>query len=455
LRLAAALFLGIFMAGTITFSGLGSGIDIDSLVTGLVKAESAGLNQTNTRISATRAAVSDMSSVGSLLSDLKTVVDSLDTASELASYSATSSKPDVLTAVTSGTARPASYDVKVISLVKEQRNYSTTFASRTDDLNQAGTLRFGQNGNTYDVAVEASDSLDEIAAKINGSGAKIKANVFYDGSQYRLQLSGSEGGADGAFTISDVSSSMSLGFDAPDSKKQSAADAEVLIDGLSVKRKTNTIDGAIDGVTLKLTAETSDTIKLQVASDPTKLTASLKDFVAKYNAVVTKVHKVAGFGSTAASNPELAGDQTLRTITAGLGNRVLSRAGTGGTLDSLADLGIRLNNDGTLRLDETKMAKALADHPDDFSKALAGTDTSDGLMDLMSDMLKGFTDATDGLMTSRKTSYDARIKSLQTAADREQARLDRMADRLRTTFTKMDTAVAAANQSMSYLYNMG
>jgi len=443
------------MAGTISFSGLGSGIDIDSLVTGLVKAESVGLNKANSRISAAKASISDLSSVGTLLSDLKTVVDSLDTASELSSYTGTSSKPEALGVTTTGTARAASYDVRVVSLVKEQRNYSATFASRSDDLNQAGTLRLGQNGSTYDIQVEATDSLDEIAAKVNGSGAKIKASVFYDGSQYRLQVSGSEGGADGAFTMNDVSSSMALGFDAPDSKKQTAADAEILVDGLSVKRKTNTIDGVIDGVSLKLTAETTDSFKVQVSADPTKLTASLKDFVTKYNAVVSKVHKVAGFGSVSASNADLAGDATLRAVTSGLGNRMLSRVGSGGALESLADLGIRLNNDGTLKLDETKMTKALAEHPGDFSKALAGTDSTDGVMDLMSDMLKGFTDSTTGLMANRKTSYDARIKSLQTAADREQARLDRMGERLRTSFAKMDTAVASANTDMSYLYSLG
>jgi flagellar hook-associated protein 2 len=441
--------------GSITFSGLGSGIDIDAIVKALVQADSGGVDAANSRISASRAAVSDLSSIGGLLSDLKSVVDSMDTATELASFSGTSAKPEALTLTTSGNVRAASYDVRVVSLLKEQRNYSTTFNSRTADLNKTGTLRLAQGGTNYDINVEATDSLDEVAAKINGSGAKIKANVFFDGSQYRLQLSGSEGGEAGAFTMEDMSTSLGFGFDAVDSQKQAAADAQILIDGIPVKSKTNTISGAIEGLTFNLSAETTESFKVKVASDPTKMGTSLKDFVQKYNAVVNKVHKVAGYGSIKASNAELSGDSALRAVSSGLGARILNRAGHGGALDTLADIGIRLNSDGTIRLDETKMNKALADHPEDFSKVLAGTDSKAGLMDVMGDMLKGFTAVGDGLVANRKQAFDSRIKTLQDTVDREQARLDRMETRLRKTYSAMDAAVAKSNNSLSYLYSLG
>jgi flagellar hook-associated protein 2 len=441
--------------GAITFSGLGSGIDVDSIVTALVKAESGGINTSNTRITAAQAAVSSLSSIGGLLSDLKSVVDSMDTATELAGFTGTSGKPDALTLTTSGTAAPGSYSVRVVSLLKEQRNYSSLVDSRLDDLNKTGTLQLTQAGTTYDVNVTAADSLDEIAVKINNSGAKIKANVFFDGSKYRLQLKGSEGGAAGAFAINDVTDSLGFGFDASDSKKQDAADAEILVDGLTVKSKTNTISGAIEGVSFQLSAETTDSFNVKVASDPSKLTASLKSFVQKYNAVVNKVHSVAGFGSIKASDAALAGDSGLRAVAGGLGTRILSRSGQGGTLDTLADLGIRLNADGTLRLDDTTMNKALTERPQEFTKVLAGTDSKAGIMDLMSDMLKGFTASGTGLIAGRSSSFTSRIKTLQDGVTREQARLDRLETRLRKTYSAMDASVAQSKNSLSYLYNMG
>lgn len=441
---------------TISFSGLGSGIDIDSIVRGLVSAESTGVNTANSRISATKAAVSDLSSVGSLLSDLKSVVDSLDTATELSSFSGTSGNENALGVSASGNARAGTYDVRVVSLLKEQRNYSATYAASDTALGESGTLRFSQGGTDYDVAIAATDTLSEIAAKINDSGANVKANIFYDGSTYRLQVSSSEGGAHAAFSMTDVGGTLSLGLDAPGSLRQAAADAEVLIDGISVKSKTNVISGAIEGVSLTLKDETAASFKVQIAADPKKMVESLNDFVKKYNAVVSRIHTLAGFGSIKSTNKELAGDSALRAISAGLSSKVLSKVGAAdGALGTLADLGIRLNNNGTLKLDEAKMKAKLAENPSGFAQALAGDASSDGLMDIMSSMLKGFTDSGTGLMATRQDSFSARIKALQDTATREQARIDRMETRLRFTFAKMDAAVAAAKNQMNYLYSFG
>jgi flagellar hook-associated protein 2 len=443
------------MTSPITFSGLGSGIDIDAIVTGLISADSVPKNQALSRVVASKAAISDLSSVGSLLSSLKSVVDSMDTASELSAYTGSSANESALTVSASGLARAGSYDVQVKSLVQEQRSYSTTFDEKSTALSKTGTLRLTQGGQDFDVDVVATDTLENIAAKINASGAKIRASAFYDGSQYRLQLSGSEGGADNAFTMTDLSSSLGMDFDAGGPPKQLAADAEIVIDGFSVFSKSNVVSGAIEGVTLNLKDKTTGTFKVQVASDPQKLTDSLKDFVSKYNSVISKIHLLAGFGSVKGTSSELAGDSALRGIANGLSSKVIRTAGTGGSLDSLADIGVRLNNDGTLRLDETKLKDALEKNPEDFKKVLAGDGTTDGLMDMMSDMLKGFAEAKRGLIPARTDALNARIKLYQETADREQARLDRMETRLRKMFNDMDTAVAASNNQLNYIYQMG
>lgn len=439
----------------ISFSGLGSGIDIESIVSALVSVESTGMSKANSRIATTKAAVSDLSSVGSLLSDLKSVVDSLDTAAELSGFSGISGNENALKITTTGSARAGTYDVQVVSLLKEQRNYSATYATSDTALGESGTLRFTQGGTDYDVAIEATDSLANIASKINASGAKLKANVFYDGSNYRLQVSSSEGGSHAAFTAADVGGSLSLGLDAPESRKQIAADAEVLIDGISVKSKTNVISGAIEGVSFTLKDETASSFKVQIASDPTKMVESLNDFVKKYNAVINKIHTLAGFGSTKGTSSELAGDAALRSITGGLSSKILTKVGADGELGTLAELGIRLNNNGTLKLDETKLKDKLAENPAGFVKALAGDQSSDGLMDLMGQMLKGFTESGTGLIATRQSSFDARIKALQITATREQSRLDRLQTRLRATFANMDTAVSNAQSQLSYFYSLG
>jgi len=438
------------MTGPITFSGLGSGLDIDSIVTGLVGASSSQLRNANNRVSSAQAAISTLSGVGSLLSDLRGVVDSLDTATELASYSGKTSNEAALSITTTGEAQPSSYSVTDVVLAKEQRTYSAGQAASDTALGQTGTIRLTQGGTDYDVTIEAGDTLGDIGAKINEVDAEIGASIFYDGTNYRLQVRSTQTGTDAAFTVQELSG-FDIGFDDVGATVQNADNASATIDGFAVSSATNTISGAIQGVTLELKEETSDPFSISISSDTDSMKTSLQDFVDKYNGVVGRIHSVSGFGDSAGTSTALAGDSTLRSITNRLSSTILTGAGTGGNLDTLADLGVRLNNDGTLRIDADQMSEALTENPDNFAQVLAGDDTSDGLMDVMSDLVKSFTDIGTGTLDIKKESLNAEIKLFQTIGDREQARLDRMEIQLRETFSVMDATMGNNNVEMAFL----
>ena len=436
------------MTGPITFSGLGSGLDIESIVTGLVSASSGQLTNANKRASQANAAISTLSGVGSLLSELRTVVDSLDSATKLASYSGQVSKETAAGVSVDGTASPASYTASNVLLAREQRNYSSAQATKDTALNQTGTLRFSQNGTDYDIAVESTDTLADIGAKINETDASLGAAIFFDGTNYRLQVSGSKTGAENAFTVQELDG-VNLGLAA--APYQTARDASVDIDGFTVTSATNSIKGAIQGVTLDLKEETTTPFTVSVQANPTSMKKSLDDFVSKYNSVIGRIHSISGFGESTGSSPALKGDGTLRSITNRLSSTVLTQAGTGAGLETLADLGIRLNRDGTMRVDSTQMEKALQEQPDAFKKVLAGDDTNDGLMDMMSDLIKSFTEVGTGMLDIRKEGLKSTMKIFESSAAREQKRLDFMEVRLRSTFSAMDAAMGQNNISMSYL----
>lgn len=434
----------------VSFSGLGSGIDIDTLVSGLVNASAGPRNVAQQRVSQTQAAVTAMSDIGTLLSDLKSAVDALDTASELSGFKGTSANTEALAISTTGAAKPGSYNVRVIALAQEQRTYSGTQTDANADLAQSGTLRLSQSGTDYDVTIEATDSLNDIAAKINATNAKLSASVFYDGSDYRLQLRGTETGVDGAFSISELSG-VNLGLTAPDATKQAAQDAQIELDTFLISSKTNTVSGAIEGVSFDLKKMTSDSFRVSVTSDTDSMKKSLQTFVDKYNSVVNKIHSTAGFGDIKAQNTVLRADPTLRAITSGLSNQILSQAGLGGALDTFADLGIRLNNNGTLKIDDSKLGKALNENPDSFARALAGDTGSSGLMDKMSELLKGYTTFGSGLLSNSREALNARVKLYQDTVTREQLRLDTMSERLRKTLNAMDTKVSGYNNLASFV----
>lgn len=444
------------MSGPITFSGLGSGLDIESIVTGLVNASSQPVKMANTKASEAQAAVTALSGIGSLLSELRTAVDALDTASELASYSAKTSNEKALSITTSGLARPASYKIEDVTLAQEQRNYTDPVASKSTALGNSGTIRFTQDGSNYDITLTEADSLESIAAKINGMGADITASTISTRDGYRLQIRSKSTGEDQAFTVDESGLATKTGVNgdtgvAGSGRYQEARDASVTLDGLVVTSSNNTIKDAIEGVTLELKEATTTPFTISIQADSDQMKKSLENFVSKYNSVIGRIHSVSGFGETKGSSQALKGDASLRSITNRLSSQVLSKAGAGGDLETLADLGIRLNNDGTLRVDSDRMSKALVEKPDAFTKALAGTETSDGLMDKMSDLIKSFTDVSTGTLDVKKQSLQNSIKLFQATAEREQKRLDAMEIRLRSTFSVMDAQMGTSNIQMAYL----
>jgi flagellar hook-associated protein 2 len=440
------------MAGTISFGGVGSGMDTEGIVTGLVSASSSTLNALKNRAKQADSAVSTLSSISSYLSTLKKAVDGLASVRDIGSYKATSSNAAIAVSA-NGTALPGAYNVEIISRAQEQRNYSGTFSSATGSLGATGTLDIQVGtGTNYQIALDGTDTLDSLATKINASGARVSASVFYDGSEYRLQVRGLDTGSANALTFGGNGANL-LSLNIPGSKYQSAQNAQVKIDDIPVSSPTNQIVGAIQGVTLALTDKTASSASITVESDPQALETKLKAVVDAYNSVISKIHEAAGFGANKGSNPALSGDSSLRSITSRMSSAVLAEVSGGGTYKTLSSLGMSLTRDGKLSLDSTKLNKALTTDSASVAAVLAGPASGNGVMDVLSGVVENFTQA-NGTLTARKESLETRAKSLRSSADREQTRLDRYADSLRKQFTAMDSTVAGNNAQLSYLQNL-
>ncbi|HET9933331.1 MAG TPA: flagellar cap protein FliD N-terminal domain-containing protein, partial [Polyangiaceae bacterium] len=189
------------MTGTISFGGVGSGMDTEGIVSGLIQADSGPLNALKTKQADTDSAVSVLSNISSLLSTFRSSVNALSDARNVGSYTATSSSTAVA-ASANGAALPGAYDVEVLALAKEQRNYSQTFSAHDGALGLSGTLTLQVgSGTAVNVDVKATDTLDDIVNSINGKGGRFTASVFNDGQNYRLQLRGLDTGAANAITI--------------------------------------------------------------------------------------------------------------------------------------------------------------------------------------------------------------------------------------------------------------
>jgi len=441
------------MAGTISFAGIGSGLDVEGIVTGLVNASSGNLTALQKRSSTVASATTAISDIGSYMSRLQTAVTALDDITKTKSYTATSSN-SALSVSASGAALPATYTVSVERLAKEARVYSNAQASTDSALGVSGKLGLSIGGTTANLDIAATDTLNDVVSKINEAGLRVSASTFYDGSQYRLQLNGLDTGASNALTITQTG--FDLGLNDSANIKQTAQDSQVWIDGFKVNSASNQIVGAMPGVTMNLLSTTTSDATIKVATDPSALQTKLQAVVDSYNNVVNKVHSVAGFGSTAATNAALAGDSTLRNLTSRLSQSLTSTVSTGTQYDSLRSIGVSLNRDGTLSLDTTKLTTAINADPASVSQVLAGTasDGSSGVMDIVGTVVKAFTDRTSGMLTNKTTSLNSENKRLSDSIAREQDRLNKYADQLRSQFQAIEGSMTESTNTMSYLTSL-
>jgi flagellar hook-associated protein 2 len=433
---------------SITFGGVGSGIDTESIISGLLSASQGPINRVKSQQTQTQSAVTSMSDVGNLLGKLKDALLALDTTQEVGSFKAASDNKAV--AVTaSGAARPGSFKVDVTQLASAYKAYTNPLGVTQSNqaLNQAGTLKLSVGGNTADLSIAATDTLDQVISKVNASGLRVSASSFFDGSQFRMQLRGLDTGLENDVTV--VETGTTLGFAA--NTKSTGKDAKLTIDGFAVTSKSNQVQGVIGGVTLALADLSNGTpATVSVESDSKGFSDKLTNLVSAYNAVVNKVHTEAGFGSIKANNPELSGDTALRSVTSRL-NDVLTRTVGTGKFQTLRSIGIELNNNGTLKLNSANLEAALAADPEAVTRVIAGDDnTVKGIADLMSTATQDMLSA-KGSIQSRQDGLSARQKFLTDRAELEQKRLDRMEEQLRKQFTQMDGVVAANNQQLSFL----
>ncbi len=437
----------------ITFGGVGSGIDTEAIISGLLGASRSPINRVQQRLTNVNSATSTVSSIGTALSKLKDALVALDTNQEVGSFRASSSNSDAVVATASGGAQPGSFEVDVISLAKAYKAYSEPLgvATTSEATGQDGVLRIEVGGETAEVTVQGTDSLDTIVENINAAGIKIAASALVTEDGVRLQVRGLEAGAANNVNITQLGTDF--GFEVGDNTKSVGQDAVLEIDGFRVTSPTNQVSGAISGVTLALTEENTGPITIDIERDEEALVEKLQTFVSAYNDVVNQVHKATGFGSIKATNSELSADSSLRAITGRLGSALLNPAGSG-RFQTLGSIGVELNNDGTLTLDEAELRDALFEDSRAVSRVLAGEEdfsgSFEGVIDNLRTAAEGLLD-TGGVIDNRKEALRQQSDDLGDRLLVEEARLDRLEDQLRRQFTQMDQVVSFNQSQLDFL----
>ncbi len=378
---------------TITSLGIGSGIDIDSVVTQLIDSEkSLPELRMNTREAELQAELSSVGTLKGALSGFQSRINELRTASGASGLQATSSDRNVLTTSISPTAEPGQYDIEVKTLAKSQTLVSGAVETESSEIG-TGTLSFSFGTTSYDTndnytgfaantdkatkeVVITDGSLTGIRDAVNEANIGVNASIVNVGPEgYKLLFSVEDVGENNSLEISvndsdgdhlngSGLSQLAYNIDATNmSETARATHAELLLNGLSIKRDSNTVSDLIKGVTLNLNAvsEEGKPVSINVTKDLSALKAKVQDFVGGFNEMMDTVTALTAYDAETQQGGVLLGDAVMRSFTTQL-RRIMGegiRLGDNQTL-SLADVGVTTQADGKLSFDEETF-EALAD----------------------------------------------------------------------------------------------
>lgn len=436
---------------SINFSGLATGLDTASLVDQLVALEKIPANKLADRKSDAGRRQAIVSDLITKLTALKTARTQLDSPSEIRAVTASSSDPKVAVAG-SGSAQPGQLAIRVGTLARAQTSVSTTFASATDAIGGVeGTLGIKLGAaDEVPITFTPSDTLTTIAQRINEEMDGVRADVIDNGSgTFQLAISSEETGTANAITFTE--DGQALGFLAQGSTTVTASDATFTMNGIAMTRGTNTISDAVAGLTLTLTgthAVADEAAVVSVARDPASVEAKVKTLVDAFNAAATHVSSQLTYSGVQKGEDTLFGDSTIRALQRGLSGIVNQGYPHGDGTTSLAELGIRLDRNGTLSIDSAKFSAAMAEDPTALESVLTG---AEGFGVALDELVKSYTQAGDGFLSAKKASIAKEMSRYDLEIERIETRAARMGDQLTAQFAKLEQLISSMQSQSAAL----
>ncbi len=436
-------------SGILSSAGVGSGLDVNSIVTALVNSKKAGPQaQITNKATQTNATLTGLASLSSVLTSLQSALSALTRTGTFSSYNAVLSDTSIGTTSTLPNAQAGSYALDVTQLATAQKRSSDAYGATA--AVGSGTLTIGVGSNSFNLSVSSTDTISAIATSINHASDNpgVTATVVNGAGGAQLLLSSSKTGVANAFTISADSGSSgglsTLATKLGTTGSSEAQDAKLTLDGISITSPSNSVSGAIDGVTINL-AKTGSTL-LTVSRDTSAANTAVQGFVDAYNSYASTVNSLSSYDPTTKSAGVLLGDTTLTSVQRQISSLLSSKV-AGNSIGSLASLGIARSANGSLTLDSTKLSSALSSNPSAVQDLFAGTN---GYATRLNTALDSFT-ASDGVIATREKSLNDSLSKLTTEQAALDARMATYETQLRNQYTALDTLMSKLSNTSSYL----
>jgi len=463
----------------ITSLGIGSGLDINSMVSQLVALERRPLDLMRAEATRLQTQVSSYGKLNSLFSSLQDASNKLAGTALWARTVATSSDESAVTASGGSGAAAGRYAVSVQGLAGSQTLASAAAEASADALAGSGslTLEVGRwDGTSFNpkagtsavtVVVTATDTLATLRDKINGLGAGVSASLVSDASGVRLSLRSSTTGAENGFRITasdddgnpaDAAGLSRFAYDAAGSGggmalKQAAIDARATVNGIDVVSASNELTGVVEGLTLRLRKETASPVDVTVQDDSEGTRAAITAFATAYSDLARYIAEQTKYDPASKVGGPLQGDSAVGSLQQQM--RAVLNAGSGASANypRLSDIGLELQRDGTLSIDAAKLGAALA-NPAELRKAFAHRDedvaANNGFARRYADLATRVL-GIDGSLTTRTEGLRQRISRNGEQQERLNERVERFQQRLVAQYTAMDANLSRLNALSDYV----
>lgn len=447
-------------------SATGLNVDVNSLMSQLVSAEGQPIyDQINREQTAVNTQLSGLGSLSSALSSFQTSLANLQTGSVFQTDTASSSNTSILTVTPGSGAVAANHQIEVDSLATAQNSISTTEFANSSAVVGTGTLKFSMgtsgNGASFSVNITSADNtLAGIAQAINNATGNtyVSASIINVDSATspgttisKLVLTANNTGTANQFSLSETDGGTGLSQITGLQTQTAAKDAVLKVDGQTATRSSNTINDVLQGVTLNLQSVAVGTnVNVGVSLDTKTITSAVSNFVTAFNNLQKTTQSLGAFGGASGTNGPLIGDPVLEFASNQV--RQISTAivpSASGNYNSLAMIGITVDQDGVMSLDSTKLNSALTANIQSVSNVFSSTQgVAVKLNNTLSTLLES-----GGAISSKKASLNDQLTRLTTQTNQEQKRITDYQSTLQAQFTSMESLVAKYNDSGTFLTN--
>ena len=450
----------------ITSAGVGSGLDLESIISATLSAENTPKLQALAEKEESLQV--ELSSLGEVKSAMSKLQDTIEKLADIDNFNKrianikqpTSDDGDLISVTPTSDISPGDFNIEVVELAQGSRATSNAgLFNSTDDVVTAsgGTLSFAAGDKSFDLTLDAGATLADLRDAINDSDDNfgVTANIINTGTESKLVLTSNVSGAGNDLVITNdtaeldnVSTLANDGVSAGGiaiAAGDEAKSAEIKVDGISIVSDTNTFKDAVQDMTIVAKRQSVDgeTAKLSVNVDTESVTKLVDEFIANYNNLIGQI------GLQTRVGKPLNADSTIRSFDSQLINALSTPITDAGPFSSIFDIGLGVDKDGYLEKSSLvrSLNEAMDENYDDIGKAFAG---ENGIAKQLESLFDNYLDS-KGIMNQRETNLNSQLDDLEDDVINHEYRMEELEARLRQQYAGLDVLLAQMQSTQTYL----